>query len=123
MRYTFQNDSYVKSLLQISVIAVTQPTESNALWGVELRDTVCFPGGGGQANDLGVFNGSIAIENVSRTHDGSVVHWVRTPFAVGDLVDVEVDWSRRFDNMQKHSSQHVLSGIAEGFYGLQTDCW
>lgn len=94
--------------------------------GVYLCSTAFFPEGGGQSCDIGIITlaGSDASDeaNVYKVKDvqedgDNVVHTVAAPdgaaFALkaGDKVHCRLDWDRRFDNMQRHCGEHILSGI------------
>jgi alanyl-tRNA synthetase len=72
-----------------------------------LDQTAFYPAAGGQPNDLGFINGA-AVTDVVERKDGEIVH-VLAGDMTGDTVHGEIDWPRRFDHMQQHSGQHVLS--------------
>jgi len=72
---------------------------------VVLDRTAFYPTSGGQPNDLGTLN-EIAVVDVTET-DEVIVHCVRSPVA-GAVVG-RIDWGRRFDHMQQHTGQHILS--------------
>lgn len=77
-----------------------------------LDQTAFYPEGGGQPADRGVIEGVAVVNVQSRSSDGAVLHVVdrRAPeLAVGCCVRGCVDSERRFDHMQQHSGQHVLS--------------
>ncbi|XP_078012185.1 putative protein PTGES3L isoform X3 [Phascolarctos cinereus] len=88
---------------------------------VVLEDTLLFPEGGGQPDD----RGSIANIPVLRvTRRGSEAeHFLLTPLAPGSRVQVQLDWDRRFDHMQQHSGQHLISAVADHLFGLKTTSW
>jgi alanyl-tRNA synthetase len=74
-----------------------------------ILDRTCFyPTGGGQPHDTGILNGVIVVEVQVRDEDGAVLHILNSPLA-GETVDGVVDWSRRFDHMQQHTGQHILT--------------
>jgi alanyl-tRNA synthetase len=77
---------------------------------VVLDRTAFYPTGGGQPHDTGTLNDAQVIEVVERERDGTVVHLLpiesRLP---DDQLRGEIDWSRRFDHMQQHTGQHILS--------------
>lgn len=75
---------------------------------VTLVETAFYPHGGGQPCDLGQIGG-IAVLEVN-LEDGEIWHKLeRSPEQ--DEVDCELDWERRFDHMQQHTGQHLLSAI------------
>jgi alanyl-tRNA synthetase len=77
---------------------------------VVLDRTAFYPTGGGQPHDTGTLNGAQVIEVVERDHDAAVVHLLPTEgWLSDDQARAEIDWSRRFDHMQQHTGQHILS--------------
>ena len=74
---------------------------------VILESTCFYPTSGGQPHDEGHLNGAPVI-NVFEREDKAVVHVLATELK-GDLVHGMVDWERRFDHMQQHTGQHILS--------------
>ncbi len=84
-----------------------------------LDQTVFFPTGGGQSCDLGTMNGLEVIE-VFEEKD-LVWHRLSAPDAAslkeGQEVACRIDWKRRFDNMQRHCGEHILSGICFREFG------
>jgi Ser-tRNA(Ala) deacylase AlaX len=85
-------------------------------WAV-LADTVLFPEGGGQPGDRGWISEVAVVNTVKR--DGHTVHLVEAPVAVGPAL-VRLDWQRRFDHMQQHTAQHLLTAIADDRHGWAT---
>lgn len=94
-----------------------------ALYDVILSDTVLFAEAGGQPCDYGTVGGhpckSVRVGSASNVH----VHTIPAPLAVGTRVVVEVDWARRFEHMQQHTSQHILTAIAARDFGVKTVGW
>jgi len=89
---------------------------------VQLSDTVIFPEGGGQPDDRGQVGQAKVLK--SWAEGGKVLHLLDAPLACGEEVEVTVDWRRRFDHMQQHSGQHLLSAVAEQPpFGLDTLSW
>ncbi|XP_035658313.1 alanyl-tRNA editing protein Aarsd1-like [Branchiostoma floridae] len=88
---------------------------------VILEDTILFPEGGGQPDDRGKIN-DVDVIRVTRKQN-QAVHFVETPLEVGSEVKMEVDWTRRFDHMQQHSGQHLITAIAEAKFGYKTTSW
>ena len=85
-------------------------------WQITLDATAFYPEGGGQACDLGTL-GSARVLDV-REQDGQVLHLCDAPLTVGETVRGELDWDRRFDLMQQHSGEHILSGLVNQKYGF-----
>ena len=90
---------------------------------VILRTYRLFPEGGGQPTDTGAFNDNIAISQVVRTEHGKVYHKCSTALQVGSTVTSSVDWRRRYDHMQQHSSQHLVSALARDMFNAPTVSW
>ena len=85
-----------------------------------LSETIFFPEGGGQPCDLGTING-VALAGVTEV-DGVVYHLLESAseevaFVPGQPVHLALDWERRFDHMQRHCGEHILSGIFFREYG------
>jgi alanyl-tRNA synthetase len=77
---------------------------------VVLDQTYFYPTSGGQPHDTGNINGIPVIDVQVSTTDGIILHLVASDakLTLGDAV-CEVNWERRFDHMQHHSGQHLLS--------------
>ncbi len=84
---------------------------------VVLADTILYPEGGGQPADRGRI-GDVPVEDV-RTVDGQIRHYLAGEAPAG-RVRVELDWARRFDHMQQHTGQHLLTAVAEQRCGWHT---
>jgi alanyl-tRNA synthetase len=90
--------------------------------GLILDKTCFYPTSGGQPHDQGTLNGIPVIDVFEREDDGAVVHIVGGEVAGpalsrsillrtnrGETVHGQIDWERRFDHMQQHTGQHILS--------------
>jgi alanyl-tRNA synthetase len=75
-----------------------------------LEDTVFYPEGGGQPCDLGTVNG-LAVVDVQK-REGEIRHYLEATVADGP-VSLHLDWVRRFDHMQQHTGQHLLTAVAQ----------
>ena len=84
-------------------------------WIVTLEGTAFYPEGGGQPGDRGVLGGAAVAD--TRELDGEVVHLCTSPLAPGEEVCGEIDWPRRFDFMQQHSGEHIVSGLIHARFG------
>ncbi|MDE7010863.1 MAG: alanyl-tRNA editing protein [Oscillospiraceae bacterium] len=88
--------------------------EEKKLWRVVLDRTAFYPEGGGQPADHGTLGGAAVCD--TRERDGEIVHFCDRPLAVGEEVEGEIDFARRFDFMQQHSGEHIVSGILCGMF-------
>ncbi|EHH58167.1 hypothetical protein EGM_07957 [Macaca fascicularis] len=88
---------------------------------VVLEDTLLFPEGGGQPDDRGTIN-DISVLRVTRRGE-QADHFTQTPLDPGSQVLVRVDWERRFDHMQQHSGQHLITAVADHLFKLKTTSW
>lgn len=84
-------------------------------WEVVLDNTAFYPEGGGQAADRGTLGEAQVLDTQER--EDRVVHLCDRPLEVGAQVQGVIDWDRRFDLMQQHSGEHILSGIIHSRYG------
>ncbi len=95
-----------------------EPAESG--FAVVLDQTAFYPTSGGQPFDTGTLNG-IAVRDVIDCDDGTVAHVTAKPLAAGTPVEAWIDWPRRFDHMQQHTGQHVLSAAFDRLAGARTE--
>ncbi|HVX41453.1 MAG TPA: DHHA1 domain-containing protein [Gemmatimonadaceae bacterium] len=86
---------------------------------VYLRESAFYPTSGGQPHDVGRLAGVDVIDVVDE--DDRVAHVLAAPLApeVGE-VRGDIDWARRFDHMQQHTGQHLLSAVFEDLFGFTT---
>lgn len=102
---------------------VVQRLSQHGRVGLVLDRTYFYPTSGGQPFDRGSLAGAAVAEVELREADGVVIHWLEgDPGAVTELDQVtgQVDWARRFDHMQQHTGQHVLSQAFERVAGAAT---
>jgi alanyl-tRNA synthetase len=85
-----------------------------------LDHTAFYPTSGGQPFDTGTLGGA-AVSDVIDRDDGAIAHVVTGAFKAGDVVTGEIDWARRFDHMQQHTGQHVLSAAFDRLFGVRTE--
>ena len=109
-------DKKKKSREERKEAAVTQ------LYEVELSDTVLYPEGGGQPTDHGTID-SASITAVQKTATNRILHTSPVAFQHGQQVTVTVDWPRRFDHMQQHSAQHLISAQLLALANAATVSW
>lgn len=84
-------------------------------WEVTLDATAFYPEGGGQASDTGIL-GEANVLSV-REEGAEVFHLCDKPLETGSTVAGEINWDRRFDLMQQHAGEHIVSGIIHKRYG------
>ena len=78
-------------------------------WKVVLDQTAFYPEGGGQPADHGTLGPAHVVDVHEK--DGVIYHTCDQPLTPGGFVTGAIDWARRFDHMQQHSGEHILSGI------------
>jgi len=78
-------------------------------WRVTLDRTAFYPTSGGQPHDTGVLGDAKVVE-VADAGEGKIVHYTSTELPPGPVHGI-VDWARRFDHMQQHTGQHLLSAV------------
>lgn len=83
---------------------------------IELDQSAFYPGGGGQPCDLGTLDGMSVLQVYEK--DDVIYHIIEQPLEVGKSVIGEIDFDNRFDYMQQHSGEHILSGIINKLYGF-----
>ena len=87
--------------------------EGKGGYRVILDQTAFYPEGGGQGCDLGVL-GDAKVTDVQEMGE-EIVHCCDKPLT--DTVTGKIDWLRRFDLMQQHTGEHILSGVICANYG------
>jgi alanyl-tRNA synthetase len=86
---------------------------------VYLEHTAFYPTSGGQPNDLGTLDGIAVVDVVDEGE--RIAHVLDAPLTRrGEAIAGEVDWPRRFDHMQQHTGQHLLSAVLAELFGYQT---
>ena len=85
---------------------------------VVLSNTAFYPTGGGQPNDTGWING-IEVINVEKV-DEDIRHYIKETVALKGTVEGKLNWARRFDHMQQHTGQHILTAAFVELFDYQT---
>jgi alanyl-tRNA synthetase len=101
--HLYYEDSY---LTEFSASVVEQRGRGDK-HAVVLDRTAFYPASGGQPHDTGTL-GSARVVEVEENEGGSILHIVDSPVPEGP-VSGRIDWERRFDHMQQHTGQHILS--------------
>ncbi len=94
---------------------VTGCAQAEKGWEVTLDATAFYPEGGGQACDRGTL-GDVNVLDV-RERGTDIIHLCDGPLALGEAVTGRIHWARRFDLMQQHSGEHILSGLVHKTFG------
>lgn len=111
----YYQDAYLKSFS--GELIKQEKDESGRLYAV-LSQTAFYPTGGGQPFDTGTLN-DIKVIDVEEV-DGEIRHYIETHLDTTDSIKGMIDWERRFDHMQQHSGQHILSAAFEELYHYKT---
>ncbi len=114
----YNKDSHKKTF-EAAVLSCVQQTEkackTNPGYVVTLDVTAFFPEGGGQPSDTGTISG-IPVYDVQED-DGIIYHTLAAPLTAGETVTGQIDWERRFDLMQHHTAEHIISGLVHKYFG------
>lgn len=111
MNELFYRDEYAREF-DADVISCQKGKKG---YEVALSDTAFYPEGGGQPADRGTL-GQVNVLDVKR-RNGEILHITDAPLEPGMTVHGVLDWERRFDHMQQHSGEHILSGVVHAQFG------
>lgn len=111
---------YTDSLLTTFSATVTSAEMDGPRTRVQLDATAFYPTSGGQPFDTGTLGGTRVVDVVDDDEAG-IVHVVEGSLAAGQRVDGVIDWPRRFDHMQQHTGQHILSAAFDRTCGVRTE--
>ncbi|WP_246202533.1 alanyl-tRNA editing protein [Virgibacillus doumboii] len=92
--------------------------DDNGHFYAVLHQTSFYPTGGGQPHDTGTLNGVHVFDVVEI--DGEIRHYIEEPVESHHKIVGEINWERRFDHMQQHAGQHILSAAFEDVIGYKT---
>lgn len=117
----YDQDSFMREF-EAEVVSCTEGKKG---FEIILDRTAFYPEGGGQPGDTGclLYMTKERTERISvkDTHEknGEVVHYTDKPLVPGTGVHGEIDWQRRFDLMQNHSGEHIVSGLIHEKFGYE----
>ena len=111
MEKLYYQDSHIKNF----TATVLSCTETAKGYEIVLDRTAFYPEGGGQACDLGTLDEAVVLH--VKEQDEKVTHICDRPLEVGKMVSGAIDWNRRFDLMQQHSGEHMVSGVIHRMFG------
>jgi len=121
-RRLYYDDAFLKEFTARVMHCEVLPPDLNAgitgtVWGLILDRTAFYPTSGGQPNDLGKIGDANVLD--VRDEGETILHVVdRKPS--DPEVNCCIDWPRRFDHMQQHTGQHLLSAMFQERFGLPT---
>src|SRR4051794_10478816 len=108
----YYQDAYIKAF---TALVLKQKQDSTGNWYVVLNQTAFYPTGGGQPHDLGTLDDQNVI-NVEEI-DGEIRHYLVEPLqGIGQVVSGSISWRRRYDHMQQHAGQHILSAAFDQLF-------
>ncbi len=107
----YETDAYTRAF-EATVLACEEHKKGFA---VVLDRTAFFPEGGGQAADGGTL-GDAAVRDV-QIKEGIITHYTDRPLTVGDTVTAAIDWNTRYERMQQHTGEHLVSGLIHRTFG------
>ncbi len=110
-------DNFSAQVLSCEPIAEAEDSGFGPHWAVILDQTLLYPTSGGQPNDLGKLGDANVLD--VREREDRIVHVVDRPVAAS-RVEGCIHWPRRFDHMQQHTGQHLLSAVFQERFGLVT---
>ena len=108
---------YEDSHLDRFTARVTGCESQEEHWKITLDATAFYPEGGGQACDTGTLGGVRVLD--VREQGEEVIHLCDGPLEVGTSVEGVICWDRRFDLMQQHTGEHIVSGLLHSRFGYQ----
>lgn len=111
MNKLYYDSAYIKEF-EAQVLSCQEGRKG---WEITLSATAFYPEGGGQSADTGIL-GNVRVTDVHEK-DGQVIHYTDGPLPVGEMVRGVIDWDRRFQHMQEHSGEHLVSGLIHQRFG------
>jgi alanyl-tRNA synthetase len=117
----YYTDAYVTAFDARVLRCVPHADASGASrFAVELEATAFYPTSGGQPFDVGTLGGARVLDVVD-ADDGRITHVTDAPIDEGGTARGTIDWARRFDHMQQHTGQHVLSAAFDRLFANRTE--
>jgi alanyl-tRNA synthetase len=110
-------DTFHAQVLSCEPLAEAEDDGFGPRWSVVLDQTLLYPTSGGQPHDLGKLGDANVLDVLDQ--DDRIVHVVDRAVTVGQT-DGCIHWPRRFDHMQQHTGQHLLSAVFQERFGLVT---
>ncbi len=115
----YYDDSFVSEFSATVLRCHALPAEKgSARFQVTLEQTAFYPTSGGQPHDTGTL-GDAKVMDVVESDAGEILHITDAPLPAGPIRGA-IDWPRRWDHMQQHTGQHLLSAAFVELFGAQT---
>ena len=99
-----------------TILSASEDKDGNPY--IVLENTAFYPTGGGQPHDTGTLNG-ISVVNVEEVN-GEIRHFINEKINSTEEVEGIINWERRFDHMQQHAGQHILSATFAKLFEFET---
>lgn len=116
MEKLFYQDPYIQTF---TTTLINQSQDESRKWYAILEQTAFYPEGGGQPYDTGTLNDQKVIE--VQEINGEIRHYLEYPLPETTKdVKGNIDWERRYDHMQQHAGQHLLSAAFEELFSYKT---
>ena len=124
----YDADAYCKAFTA-TVISCEEAEDRKGLYAVVLNKTAFFPEGGGQYADTGTLqefkkdcetplSDAVKVVDVQVSDDGIITHYCDGAVTPWAQVTGLLDWEQRFERMQNHTGEHLVSGTVHRLYGL-----
>ena len=108
----YEQNAYIKEF-KAKVLA---QEKCDDFYKIVLDKTAFFPEGGGQAADVGTLGGVVVFD--VQIENDTIYHYVKDFLEIGCEVEGKIDFDRRFNFMQNHTGEHIVSGIAHRLFGV-----
>ncbi len=109
----YHKDSYLKEIKA----KVIEKEKAGSLWKILPDKTIVYPEGGGQPSDIGFINGIKIIK--TEVEENKIFYYIDKEISI-DEITITIDFEKRYDHMQQHTGQHLLSEVLIKLYGYET---
>lgn len=123
MKKLFYEDAHMTTFS--AIVTECLYDEKKNVYKIVLDQTAFFPEEGGQVADKGTLTFVDEEKNVhtfplldAHIKEDIIYHYVEKEIPIGTVVTGEVDWEQRFDFMQQHTGEHIISGLVNRYFGF-----